>query len=178
MGDDLPDPIVLDDPDFLGLVVVLLFLVHKMERIRKWFTIDSNFKRPILNRTDRAPMRRPKSRCVTFCAFMSDPHYNKSIGRRTACKREKDFIRSMPFYRQTLYSSWLHEFGRTVLQPADLLSYFHARSPHVPKQIQRIEVFICFYLTSQSNEVFHQSYDTECLYAMRSLPVRQGSQEP
>jgi hypothetical protein len=52
MGDDLPDPIVLDDPDFLGLVVVLLFLVHKMARIRKWFTIDSNFKRPIPKRTD------------------------------------------------------------------------------------------------------------------------------
>jgi len=47
MVDDLPDPIVLDDPDFFGLVVVLLFLVHKMARIRKWFTIDSNFKRPI-----------------------------------------------------------------------------------------------------------------------------------
>ena len=30
MVDDLPDPNVLDDPDFLGLVVVLLFLVHKM----------------------------------------------------------------------------------------------------------------------------------------------------
>ena len=58
MVDDLPDPIGLDDPDFLGLVVVLLFLVHKMERICKWFTIDSNFKRPILNRTDRAPTRR------------------------------------------------------------------------------------------------------------------------
>ena len=54
MVDDLPDPNVLDDPDFLGLVVVLLFLVHKMARIRKWFTIDSNFKRPILKRTDRA----------------------------------------------------------------------------------------------------------------------------
>ena len=57
MVDDLPGPIVLDDPDFLGLVVVLLFLVHKMARIRKWFTIDSNFKRPILKRTDRAPTR-------------------------------------------------------------------------------------------------------------------------
>jgi hypothetical protein len=33
MVDDLPDPIVPDDPDFLGLVVVLPFLVHKMERI-------------------------------------------------------------------------------------------------------------------------------------------------
>ena len=39
MVDDLPGPIVLDDPDFLGLVVVLLFLVHKTERIRKWFAI-------------------------------------------------------------------------------------------------------------------------------------------
>jgi hypothetical protein len=37
MVDDLPDPIVLDDPDFLGLVVVSLFLVHKMARIRKWW---------------------------------------------------------------------------------------------------------------------------------------------
>jgi hypothetical protein len=44
MVDDLPDPTVLDDPDFLGLVVVLLFLVHMTERIRKWFAIDSNFK--------------------------------------------------------------------------------------------------------------------------------------
>jgi len=34
MVDDLPGPIVLDDADFLGLVVVLLFLVHKTERIR------------------------------------------------------------------------------------------------------------------------------------------------
>ena len=33
-------------------------LCIKMERIRKWFTIDSNFKRPILNRTDRVPMMR------------------------------------------------------------------------------------------------------------------------
>jgi hypothetical protein len=33
MVDDIPDPIVPDDPDFLGLVVALLFLVHKMERI-------------------------------------------------------------------------------------------------------------------------------------------------
>ena len=56
MVDDLPDPNVLDDPDFLGVVVVLLFLVHKMARIRKWFTIDSNFKRLILKRTDRAPI--------------------------------------------------------------------------------------------------------------------------
>jgi hypothetical protein len=79
MVHDLPDSIVLDEPDFLGLVVVLLFLVHKMERIRKWFTIDSNFKRPILNRADRAPMRQPKSRCVTFCAFMSDPQNMKEI---------------------------------------------------------------------------------------------------
>jgi hypothetical protein len=55
MVDDLPGPIVLDDPDFLGLVVVLLFLVHKTERIRKWFAIDSNFKQPILNSTNRAP---------------------------------------------------------------------------------------------------------------------------
>ena len=55
MVDNLPDPTVLDDADFLGLVVVLLFLVHKMERIRKWFAIDSNFKQPILNRTDRVP---------------------------------------------------------------------------------------------------------------------------
>jgi hypothetical protein len=55
MVDDLPDPIVLHDPDFLGLVVVLLFLMHKTERIHKWFAIDSNFKQPILNRTDRAP---------------------------------------------------------------------------------------------------------------------------
>jgi hypothetical protein len=44
MVDELPGPIVLDDPDFIGLVVVLLFLVHKTERIRKWFAIDSNFK--------------------------------------------------------------------------------------------------------------------------------------
>jgi hypothetical protein len=34
MVDDLPGPIVLDDAEFLGLVVVLLFLVHKTERIR------------------------------------------------------------------------------------------------------------------------------------------------
>ena len=53
MVDDSPSLIVLDDPDFLGLVV-LLFLVHKTERIRKWFAIDSNFKQPVLNRTDRA----------------------------------------------------------------------------------------------------------------------------
>ena len=38
MVDDLPDPIV-DDPDFLGLVVVLLFLVHKTERFCKWFAM-------------------------------------------------------------------------------------------------------------------------------------------
>jgi hypothetical protein len=69
MVHDLPDSIVLDEPDFLGLVVVLLFLVHKMERIRKWFTIDSNFKRPILNRTDRTRTTRPKSRCVTVLRF-------------------------------------------------------------------------------------------------------------
>jgi hypothetical protein len=55
MVDDLPDPIILDDPDFLGLVVVLLFLVHKTERIRKWFAIDSNFKQSILIRTHRTP---------------------------------------------------------------------------------------------------------------------------
>ena len=54
MVDDLPDPTVLEDADFLGLVVVLLFLVHKTERICKWFAIDSTFKQPILNRTDRA----------------------------------------------------------------------------------------------------------------------------
>jgi hypothetical protein len=69
MVHDLPAPIVLSDPDFLGLVVVLLFLVHKMERIRKWFTIDSNFKRPILNRTDRAPMRRLKAICYVLCFY-------------------------------------------------------------------------------------------------------------
>ena len=60
MVHDLPAPIVLGDPDFLGLVVVLLFLVHKMERIRKWFTIDSNFKRPILNRSDPQNMKEIK----------------------------------------------------------------------------------------------------------------------
>ena len=32
MVDDIPDPIVPDDPHFLGLVVVLLFLVHRIER--------------------------------------------------------------------------------------------------------------------------------------------------
>jgi hypothetical protein len=63
MVDDLPDPIALDDPDFLGLVVVLLFLVHKTERICKWFAIDSNFKQPILNRTDRAPKEAALMNC-------------------------------------------------------------------------------------------------------------------
>jgi len=64
MVDDLPNPIVLDDPDFLGLVVVLLFLVHKTVRIRKWFAIDSNFKQPILNRSDRVPNElRPDTLC-------------------------------------------------------------------------------------------------------------------
>jgi hypothetical protein len=55
MVDDLPGSIVLDDPDFLGIVVDLLFLVHKTERIRKWFAIDSNFKQSILIRTHRTP---------------------------------------------------------------------------------------------------------------------------
>jgi hypothetical protein len=44
MVDDLPEPIALDDPNFLGLIVILLFLVHKTERICKWFAIDSTFK--------------------------------------------------------------------------------------------------------------------------------------
>jgi hypothetical protein len=39
MVHNLPDPVVLDEPDFLGLVVVLLFLVHKMEPIRKWLRL-------------------------------------------------------------------------------------------------------------------------------------------
>ena len=33
MADDLPDRIVLDDPDFLGLVVALLCLARRWERI-------------------------------------------------------------------------------------------------------------------------------------------------
>jgi hypothetical protein len=48
MVDDLPGSIVPDDPDCLRIVVILLFLVHKTERIRKWFAIDSNFKQPWL----------------------------------------------------------------------------------------------------------------------------------
>jgi hypothetical protein len=81
MVDDLPNPIVLDDPDFLGLVVVLLFLVHKTVRIRKWFAIDSNFKQPILNRSDRVPNElRPDTRCP----LSPDSTSSRPIGSRSS----------------------------------------------------------------------------------------------
>jgi hypothetical protein len=35
-----------------------LCIRDRTERIRKWFAIDSNFKQPSLNRTDRAPPRK------------------------------------------------------------------------------------------------------------------------
>jgi hypothetical protein len=39
MVDDLPDRIVLDDPDFLGLVVALLFPAHR--RLLPWLVSSS-----------------------------------------------------------------------------------------------------------------------------------------
>ena len=53
MVDDLPDRIVLNDPDFLGLAVALLFLEHKWSvfvMVYDWFEVQ----RPIQNSTDRA----------------------------------------------------------------------------------------------------------------------------